>query len=194
MGCRAAQSRPKHTLGAGAAWAVRKMREGTHMSANLMEVPAPISGNWKTPDCGNSMVRNKEGACEVRNKRKDFAWWFFSTSLLSHRWQCSNRPTDTQMKTEGCVCGSMNSVLLRFNVSANPYAWYKKPHGYASYHTRAIITLAAGGEKKKRFLGLLKLEGIHIQKDTWCKITDFWEAKGRRLGHFNQPTISLKSI
>lgn len=60
-------------------------------------------------------------------------------------------------------------------------------------HTHAIITLAAGGEKKKRLLGLLKLEGMYIQKDTWCKITDFLEAKGRRLGHFNQPTISLKS-
>lgn len=152
MGCRAAQSRPKHTLGAEAARAVRRIREGKRTSANLMEVPAPVSGNSKTSDCGNNMVRNKGGACEVKNTRKDFALWFFSTLLLSHRWQCLNRCTDPQMKTEGHERGSMNSVSLHFNTSANPYTRYKKPTDRpTTTHTRDNHLSSWRGKKKEAF-------------------------------------------
>lgn len=50
--------------------------------------------------------------------------------------------------------------------------WYKKKtHRHANYHTHTLITLTAGGGR--RFCSLLKLEGVHIQKDAGYEIVDF---------------------
>lgn len=69
---------------------VRKTREGTHTSANLINVPAPGNGNTKRFLTVETILETRKEPEKLRTSFRVLQCGFSGTLLLHCRWQCSN--------------------------------------------------------------------------------------------------------